>query len=75
MVLADVTRSLRGTPVVTSIQGLTFTAGMAPQVLGESAKSSYVQARVSRKPLSDQEKREMGMFLTLSSSSKASETT
>jgi hypothetical protein len=75
MALADVTRSLRETPVVTSIQGLAFTAGMAYQVLGESAESSSAQARVSRQPLNDQEKKEMGMFLTLSSSSKASEAT
>jgi hypothetical protein len=73
--LTDVTRSLRGTPLVTNIQGLAFIAGMTHQVLGESAESSSAQAWVSRQPLSDQEKKEMGMFLTLSSFSKASKAT
>jgi hypothetical protein len=74
MALYDVTRSLRETPLVTSIKGLAFTTGKAHQALGESTESSLAQARFSRQPFSDQEN-EMGMFLTLSYSSKASEVT
>jgi len=66
MALTDMMRSLREIPFATNLQGVTFTEAMVCQALEGSAESSSTQERVPRQPLSDQEKREMGMFLTLS---------
>ena len=66
MALADTMRSQREIPFATNLQGVTFIEAMVRQALEGSAESSSTQERVLRQPLSDQEKREMGMFLTLS---------
>jgi len=70
MALADVTRSLREIPLVASGQRL----GMIQALRGPMENFS-AHTIISKKHLSDQEKKEMGTFLTLSSSAEASRTT